>query len=114
MKSIRNLVAFVAFLTVASTVVIFAVSNRDEVLISLWPLPFSVSLRLSAALLGALAIGVILGGAIAWTSGARLRLWRRSNLPRPSSPNGARSSDFDDDPLKPAVSNRLPVAADRD
>ena len=114
MKSVRKLVASVAFLSISSIVVIFAVSNRAEVPVSLWPLPFSVSLRLSAALLGALAIGIVLGGAIAWASGARLRLQRRSIPPGPASPNAARPIDSDDNRPKTLETNRLPVAADRD
>ena len=112
MKSVRKLVASVAFLSIASMVVIFAVSNRAEVPISLWPLPFYVSLRLSVALLGALAIGIVLGGAIAWTSGARLRLQRPP--PQPSSPNAARPTNFDDNRPKKSDSYRLPSSVDRD
>ena len=111
MKFVRKLVASVAFLSIASIVVIFAVSNRTEVPISLWPLPFYVSLRLSVALLGALAVGIVLGGAIAWTAGVNLRLQRP---PQPSSPNTARPTNFDDNRPKNSDSYRLPAAADRD
>ena len=111
MKSVRKLVASVAFLSIASMVVIFAVSNRAEVPINLWPLPFYVSLRLSVALLGAVAIGIVLGGAIAWTSGASSRLQRPAP---PPSPNAARPTNFDDNRPKKSDSYRLPVAVDRD
>jgi len=111
MKSVRKLVASVAFFSIASMVIIFAVSNRAEVPISLWPLPFYVSLRLSVALLGALAIGIVLGGVIAWTSSARLRLQRPAP---PSLPNAARPTNFDDTRPKKSVSYRLPVEVDRD
>ena len=103
MKSVRKLVTSLTFLSIASMVVIFAVSNRAEVSINLWPLPFYISLRLSVALLGALAIGIVLGGAIAWTSGARLRLQR---LHQPS--------NFDDNRPKKSDSYRFPVKVDRD
>ncbi len=114
MKTVRKLVASVAFLAIAAIVVMFAISNREEVMVSLWPMPFSVGLRLSAALLGALAIGIILGGAIAWTSGASRRLRRRSNAPRSSSSDAARPTESEVDRPQATGSNRLPVAADRD
>ena len=114
MKTVRKLVASVAFLSIASIAVVFAVSNRVEVPVSLWPLPFSLSLRLSVALLGALAIGIVLGGAIAWTSGASRRLRRRSSAPRSSSPDAARPTESGGDRQQIADSNRLPAAADRD
>ena len=114
MKTIRTLVASVAFRAIATIVVMFAISNGHEVEISLWPLDFFVSLRLSVALLGALAIGIILGGAIAWTSGTSRRLRRRSNAPRSLSPDAARSTESDVDRPQATGSNRLPVAADRD
>ena len=114
MKTVRKLVASLAFLAIAAIVVMFAVSNRAEVLVSLWPLPFSISLRLSAALLGALAVGIVLGGTIAWTSGASRRLRRRSNAPRASLPDAARPAVSSSDRPQTAASNRLPVAADRD
>jgi uncharacterized integral membrane protein len=111
MKPLRKLVASLVFLAIAVVVVMFAVSNRDEVMVSLWPLPFSIGMRLSVAVLGALAVGIILGGAIAWTSGASRRLRRGSNAPpatapRPASPTGDRP--------QPVGSNRLPVTVDRD
>ncbi len=114
MKTVRKLVASVAFLAIAAIVVMFAISNRAEVPVSLWPLPYSVSLRLSAALLGALAIGIILGGAIAWISGATRRRRRRSNAPRSSLPDAARPTESGSDRSQTAEPNRLPVAADRD
>lgn len=114
MKTVRKLVASVAFLAIAAVVVMFAVSNRDEVPISLWPLPYSVGLRLSAALLGAFAIGIVLGGAIAWASGAGRRLRRRSSTPRSPLPDTARPVE-PDVAAPPAVEpKRLTAAADRD
>ncbi len=95
MRTVRKLVASVAFLAIAVVVVMFAVSNRDEVPVSLWPLPYSVSLRLSAALLGALAVGIVLGGAIAWVSGAGRRFRRRPSATGSSSPKTARPAEPD-------------------
>ena len=111
MKSVRKLVASITFLSITSMVVVFAVSNRAEVPISLWPFPFYVSLRLSVAMLGALATGIVLGGAIAWTSGINVRFRRVSP---PSSPDAARPTNVDDNRPKKSDSYRLPIAADRD
>ena len=105
--------ASLVFLAIAVVVVMFAVSNRDEVMVSLWPLPFSVGMRLSVAVLGALAVGIVLGGAIAWTSGASRRL-RRQPGARKAAATAARPAPPASDPPQPAGSNRLPVAADRD
>ena len=108
MKSVRKLVASITFLSITSMVVVFAVSNRAEVPISLWPFPFYVSLRLSVAMLGALATGIVLGGAIAWTSGINVR------FRRVSPPDAARPTNVDDNRPKKSDSYRLPIAADRD
>ncbi len=113
MKTVRKLVASVAFLAIAAVVVMFAVSNRAEVPLSLWPLPYSVSLRLSAALLGALAIGIVLGGTIAWASGAGRRLRRRSSKPRSTSAATARPAEPGVAPPPAAEPKRL-TAVERD
>ncbi len=113
MRIVRKLVASLAFLALAAVVVMFALANRAEVPVSLWPLPYSVDLRLSAALLGALAIGIILGGAISWASGAGRRHRRRSKAPRPS-PDVARPAGLGGDRPQTAELKRLPAAADRD
>ncbi len=113
MRIVRKLVASVAFLAIAAVVVMFALANRGEVPVSLWPLPYSVGLRLSAALLGALVIGIVLGGAISWASGVGRRHRRRSQAPR-ASPDVARPAGLGDDRPQTAEPKRLPAAADRD
>ncbi len=114
MRIVRKLAASLAFLALAAVVVMFALANRAEVPVSLWPLPYSVDLRLSAALLGALAIGIILGGAISWASGAGRRHRRRPQAPRASTPDVARSAGLGDDRPQTAEPKRLTAAADRD
>ncbi len=110
MRTVRKFVASVAFLAIAAVVVMFALSNRGEVPVSLWPLPFSISLRLSVALLGALAVGILLGGAISWASGAGRRQRRRSNVSGPPASNVASTANRPEG----AAPERLPVVADRD
>ncbi len=55
-------------LPIAVLAIIFAVSNRAGVLVDLWPLPWEVTLPLYLLVLGALALGLIVGAVIAWLS----------------------------------------------
>ncbi len=112
MRVVRKFVASLAFLAIAVVVVMFAVANRADVQVSLWPLPYEVSLRLSGALLGALAIGIVLGGAISWSSGIGRRRRRRDPRARAPSPEAAEPAHGVDRP--PAAElKRLPAAVDR-
>lgn len=52
---------------------IFAIANREKVAISLWPLPWDVTLPLFLVLLGVLLIGLVVGGLIVWLGGHRYR-----------------------------------------
>ncbi len=60
---------------IAAVVVSFAVTNRDVVTVGLWPLPPDMVLQipLYLAVLVPTALGIILGGLIAWLSAARSR-----------------------------------------
>jgi len=53
-------------LAVAATV--FAVANKHTVEADLWPLPITVELGLYLAVLGALALGLIVGLIMGWAS----------------------------------------------
>ena len=53
--------------------VIFSLANRGHVSLDLWPFKESVTLPLSWLLLGALFAGLLIGGTIAWLSGAKVR-----------------------------------------
>jgi uncharacterized integral membrane protein len=112
MRTVGKIIASLAFVAIAAVVVMFALANRTEVPVSLWPLPFSIGLRLSVAVLGALAIGIVLGGAISWASGAgRRRRPRTTPTPSPD-----KSPPVDPAAARPAATElkRLPAAADRD
>ena len=64
----------IVFIPVAAIVVVFAVANRQPVVLELWPFPFAVDLPLYLAVLGALVIGILIGGSAQWLSDGR---WRR-------------------------------------
>jgi putative membrane protein len=51
----------------------FAASNRENVALALWPLPFVADLPLYLAMLGTLAAGFVLGALSAWIGGGRRR-----------------------------------------
>ncbi|MBF0355183.1 MAG: LapA family protein [Alphaproteobacteria bacterium] len=60
-------------LPIAVIVVVFAVSNRQTALVSLWPLPFEVATPVFFLALAPLALGVFLGGMAAWLAGGKSR-----------------------------------------
>lgn len=69
MKSINTFIALV----VALIIVLFAVSNRDQVIVQVWPLPYQISLGLYAVILWAVLIGFAAGMIVAWVMGAARR-----------------------------------------
>jgi lipopolysaccharide assembly protein A len=68
-KSINTFIAIV----VALIIVLFAVSNRDQVIVQVWPLPYQISLGLYAVILWAVLIGFVAGIIVAWIMGAARR-----------------------------------------
>lgn len=58
---------------VAIIAIVFAVINRHGVLVDLWPLPWEVHLPLYLLVLGSLAIGLVIGGCLAWVSAGTAR-----------------------------------------
>jgi len=63
--------------TAALIVVLFAVSNREEVDITLWPLPLQVTLGVYAVVLIAVLVGFFGGVVAAWLAGGSVRRDRR-------------------------------------
>ena len=61
------------FVPVAALAASFAVANRTPATLSLWPLPFEIELPLYVAVLGALALGGVLGAVAAWFSAGKFR-----------------------------------------
>ncbi|MCF8479739.1 MAG: LapA family protein [Rhodospirillum sp.] len=70
----RKLVFWLIGLPLAVVAAVFAVNNRDAVSVSLWPTPFSVDLPLYLLCLGALVIGLVVGGSFTWIGAAKLRV----------------------------------------
>ena len=64
--------------------VLFALSNRQELTLGFWPTPYSVAVPASLAILGAMAVGFLVGALITWVSalGARRRARRAEETNR--------------------------------
>ena len=58
---------------VAVLAVVFALANREVVTVNLWPFPFDKPMPLYIAILGAVALGLILGAAASWPARERMR-----------------------------------------
>ncbi len=58
--------------------VLFAVSNRQQAEVHLWPLPFIVESPVYLIALGALVLGFLIGVVAMWYSAIRRRLRRRA------------------------------------
>jgi uncharacterized integral membrane protein len=64
----------ILLIIVAVLVVAFAIANRGPVTLNFWPLPFAATVPLYLVMLGALALGVAVGGIATWVRGGR---WRK-------------------------------------
>jgi putative membrane protein len=62
---------------VALAVILFAVSNRQEVEITLWPLPLQIDTGVYAVVLMAVLVGFIGGMVAAWMAAGGVRRERR-------------------------------------
>ncbi len=76
--------------------VLFAVSNRQQTEVQLWPLPYAIDLPVYIIALGPLVIGFLIGAVAMWYSGMRRRMRRRtrekaSTTNLPDRPTNARS-----------------------
>lgn len=58
---------------VALIVVLFAVSNRQPIVIEVWPFPFRIEASLYAVILVAILLGFVGGAIAAWMGGAEKR-----------------------------------------
>ena len=65
--------SWIVTLPVTLVVVVFAVSNRDEVAINLWPTGLDLTIPFFAVVLGVFLAGFLVGAAIMWLSGAKGR-----------------------------------------
>jgi uncharacterized integral membrane protein len=73
------------FIPVAVVVVVFAVTNRSPVTLSLWPLPYDIVVPLFVSVLGALGAGVLIGGGAIWFGVVKWRLRARAGERRSKS-----------------------------
>ncbi len=63
-----RLLTWILGLPVAVVAIAFAVANRGDIDLDLWPLPYTVHLSLYLAVLGALVAGLLLGLLLGWAS----------------------------------------------
>ncbi|MFP5515965.1 MAG: lipopolysaccharide assembly protein LapA domain-containing protein [Alphaproteobacteria bacterium] len=66
-------ISWIVTLPVALVAILFAISNRGIVTLSLWPLPFTLDTPVYLAALAALVLGFLAGGFIVWNSQRRHR-----------------------------------------
>ncbi|MGH6891439.1 MAG: lipopolysaccharide assembly protein LapA domain-containing protein [Dongiaceae bacterium] len=73
MRAILRLLQWIVFLLVAFVVILFVVQNRQEVEVSLWPLPFTKPAPLFGIIIACVLLGFLLGAFSAWLSGGSAR-----------------------------------------
>jgi uncharacterized integral membrane protein len=73
MRAVIKFLQWLVFLVVAFVVVTFVVQNRQEVEVSLWPLPFVKPAPLFGIIIACVLLGFLLGALSAWLSGASVR-----------------------------------------
>lgn len=85
LRHLRKLIGSLILLAVIVAAVTFAVTNRDIVTFSLWPLPIEPSLQLGATVLAAIALGLIVGTGLMSLSRMKSRQQARSSQRRVAS-----------------------------
>jgi uncharacterized integral membrane protein len=73
MRAIIRFLQWFVFLVVAFIIVTFVVQNRQEVDVSLWPLPFVKPAPLFAVIIACVLVGFVVGALSAWLSGGGTR-----------------------------------------
>jgi uncharacterized integral membrane protein len=99
------------FLVIAVVLILFAVSNRETVAVGLWPLPFLADVPLYLLCFLSLAIGALIGVAIAWMASHRTRRelrTRRRRIEALERELMATQSQFEDHSAR--AKTQLPVA----
>jgi uncharacterized integral membrane protein len=72
-SAFRRAVTLVVMAPLTLLLVVFAVSNREAVMLSLWPLSEGVAAPLYLLVLGLFVLGAVIGGLTVWLSGAGTR-----------------------------------------
>lgn len=80
-----RLIGWLLALPVSLLAVVFAVANRHDLRLELWPLPWSLDLPAYLAVLGPLVLGMVLGGLVAWAAGHGARASARHQRRRAES-----------------------------
>jgi uncharacterized integral membrane protein len=73
-----NRLVWIVTLPIALLVILFALMNRQEVTLSLWPLPWDIGAPLFLFTLGAIVFGFLLGSLVVWVSHGTARRKLRS------------------------------------
>lgn len=73
-----RVLSWIITLPIVVVAVLFAISNRGEVVLALWPLPFTLEAPLYLAALVALLAGFLAGGIVTWLAQHRNR--RRASV----------------------------------
>jgi len=69
-----RLIHWILVLPATATAVLFAVSNRQQTEVQLWPLPYVIDLPIYIVGLAPLVIGFLIGALTMWYSGIRRRI----------------------------------------
>lgn len=69
-----KLIGWGILVIVAVIAVVFAINNHTAQIVDFWPLPYSLNAPLYAVVIGALAVGFVLGAVASWIGGHR---WRK-------------------------------------
>ena len=70
---VRRFLVWILIPPIALVLALFAIANRDNVIVSIDPLPFTFALPLHLVVFGSLAVGLISGYLVMWVSGYRTR-----------------------------------------
>jgi uncharacterized integral membrane protein len=73
MKLSTRILAWIVTAPLVVLVVLFAVSNLDEVTLHLWPLPFDLTVAIWLLTLIELFVGFLLGAIVTWIADRRRR-----------------------------------------
>ncbi|MCR6630015.1 MAG: lipopolysaccharide assembly protein LapA domain-containing protein [Magnetospirillum sp.] len=80
-----RLVGWLLALPLSLLAVVFAVANRHDLRLELWPLPWNLDLPAYLAVLGPLVLGLALGALLTWLAGHRTRMAARTQRRRAES-----------------------------
>ena len=65
--------SFIVTLPITLVILVFALSNREAVGLTIWPFDVAIDLPIYLLVLGSLLLGFLLGGFITWLTGRRVR-----------------------------------------